>query len=208
MANVVNRITALLKSEMETAWQNGGGNIYPYDVNTPEDKRRKPHALDNALKPNLHIMLSPELEYFEIGNDKAEEQTPHYHILEDVKIIRMPNRSTAKSRGSQAGIERSKRDYSVLGYAQGKTTVVQEYRQQIRRNYFGAGTIKTQPREYAKRKAVSNKNKRNYRSNKYFMYIERLIEQIVPLVASQVGATVKKESDETIAVGEFRNANI
>jgi acylphosphatase len=202
MASLVERVTDLLKNEMITRWQNGSGK-YPYDITTPQEKRRKPHALNIAFKYNVTYMISPELNYFEIGNPRAEQITPHYHILEDAKIIRMPNRSTAKSRGTQGAVKnRSKRDYSVLGYAQGKTTVVQEYRQQIRRNYFGAGTQKTQPREFAKRKAVSNKNKRNYRENKYFMYIEKLLEEVVHFVASSVNATVKRETDSVIPVGE------
>ena len=202
MASLVGQITELLKSEMMTRWENGSGK-YPYDTTTPEEKRGKKHAIDLAFRHNVTYMISPELNYFEIGNPYAEQVVPHYHILEDSKIIRMPKRSTTKSRGSQGLIGRkSKRDYSVLSYAQGKTTVVQEYRQQIKRNYFGAGTQKTQPREFAKRKAVSNKNKRNYRENKYFMYIEKLLEEVVHFVASSVNATVKRETDSVIPVGE------
>jgi poly-D-alanine transfer protein DltD len=205
MANLVERVTTLLKTEMAIRWQNGGKGKYPYDTVTPQSKRKKPHALDTAFKYNVTYMISPEMNYFEIGNPRAEAITPHYHILEDSKIIRMPKRSTEKSRGSQGSQkQRSKRDYSVLSYAQGTTTVVQEYRQQIKRNYFGIGTKVTQPREYEKRKKVSNINKRYYRNNKYFMYIETLLEDVVVFVANSINGTVKRETDSVIPVGENR----
>jgi hypothetical protein len=204
METIVNRVSNLLKTEMERRWENGGASKdYPFDTRTPQDKRKKPHALNMALKPNSIYLISPEMNYFELGNPSAERLTPHYHILEDSRIIRMPRKGTEKSRGSQAGVrDRSKRDYSVLGYAQGTTTVVQEYRQQITRNYFGKGTKKTTPREYEKRKAVTNKNKRNYRQNIYFMYIEKLLENIAPFIASSINARLKRERDDVISVGE------
>jgi hypothetical protein len=205
MANLVGRVTEVLKNEMARVWESGANGKYPYDTKTPQSERRKPHALNTAFKYNVTYMISPEMNYFEIGNPRAEAITPHYHILEDSKIIRMPKRSTEKSRGSQ-GLQkqRSKRDYSVLSYAQGTTTVVQEYRQQIRRNYFGIGTKVTQPREYEKRKKVSNINKRNYRDNKYFMYIEKLLEDVVGIVANAVNATLRRETDSVLGVVENR----
>jgi hypothetical protein len=205
MANLVERVTTLLKSEMAVRWQNGGKGKYPYDTVTPQEKRKKGHALDVAFKYNVTYMISPELNYFEIGNARAEAKTPHYHILEDNRVIRMPKQSTKKSRGSQGLIkDRSKRDYSGLSFAQGTTTVVQEYRQQIKRNYFGKGTQRTTPREFVKRKKVSNINQRSWRSNKYFMYIETLIEDVIVFVANSVNGTVKRETDNVIPVGENR----
>lgn len=204
METIVNRVSNLLKTEMERRWENGGASkVYPFDTSIPKEKRKKRHALDLALKPNSIYLISPEMNYFELGNPNAERKTPHYHILEDSKIIRMPRKGTKKSRGSQGLVkDKSKRDYSVLGYAQGTTTVVQEYRQHIRRNYFGIGTNKTTPREYEKRKAVTNKNKRGYRQNTYFMYIEKLLEEVTPFIATSISATLKRERDDVISVGE------
>jgi hypothetical protein len=204
MANLVEQVSTLLKDEMVFRWRNIQGK-YPYDIKTPQNKRRKLHALDVAFKYNSVFMISPELNYFEIGNSRAEAITPHYHILEDAKIISRPYQSTAKKRGSQSSIKnKSKRDYSVVGYAQGTTTVVQEYRQQKFRNYFGQGTEKTTPREYIKRQKVTNKNKRNYYYNKYFGYIENLVDEASRFVSAMIGATLKVEKDSTIAVADIR----
>jgi hypothetical protein len=205
MATIVNQITQALMTEMKILWRNGGTKgLYPFDKDTPENKRKKAHALDNAFQTHEVMPLTPELNYFEIGNAIAEFETPHYHILEDSKKIRMPNMGTEKSRGSQRKVERSKRDYSVLGYAQGTKTVVQEYRQDFRRNYHGQGTLNTTPREFSKRQAVANKNKRNYRDNeKYFGYIGRLAEEAGQNIAGRFNARFTTSTDSTIAVGDL-----
>jgi hypothetical protein len=204
MATIVNEITQALMSEMKMLWRNGGTKgPYPFDRVTAEDKRKKAHALDSAFELNRVTPLTPELNYFEIGNDVAELTTPHYHILEDAKKIRMPNMGTEKSRGSQRKVGASKRDYSVLGYAQGTKTVVQEYRQDFRRNYHGEGTLNTTPREFAKRQAVSNKNKRGYRNNDYFGYIEKLVLEAGQNIAGRFKAQFTTSQDSTIAVGDL-----
>jgi hypothetical protein len=204
MASIVNEITEALMSEMKMLWRNGGTKgLYPFDKVTPEDKRKKGHALDKAFELHRVTPLTPELNYFEIGNDVAELETPHYHILEDAKKIRMPKMGTEKSRGSQRKVGASKRDYSVLGYAQGTKTVVQEYRQDFKRNYYGKGTLRTTPREFSKRKAVSNKNKRGYRNNKYFGYIENLVLEAGQNIAGRFNAQFTTSTDSTIAVGDL-----
>jgi hypothetical protein len=205
MATLVNQITEALMTEMKMLWRNGGTKgLYPYDKVTPENKRKKPHALDNAFEKHFVIALTPEMNYFEVGNPIAEKQTPHYHILEDARIIRMPNKGTDTSRGSQGRVKnKAKRDYSVLGTAQGSKTVVQEYRQGFTRNYYGQGTQRTTPREYVKREAVTAKNKRGYRNNIYFGYIENLVMESGQNIASRFNARFTTSKDSTIAVGEL-----
>jgi hypothetical protein len=204
MATIVNEITQALMSEMKMLWRNGGTRgLYPFDKVTPEDKRKKGHALDKAFELHRVTPLTPELNYFEIGNAVAELETPHYHILEDAKKIRMPYMGTEKSLGSQRKVKRSKRDYSVLGYAQGTKTVVQEYRQDFKRNYYGKGTLTTTPREFAKREKVTNKNKRGYRNNIYFGYIENLVSEAGQNIASRFNARFTTSTDSTIAVGDL-----
>ena len=208
MATIVNQITQALMTEMKMLWRNGGkGGLYPFDKVTPENKRKKAHALDSAFEPHQVIPLTAEMNYFEIGNAVAELNTPHYHILEDAKKIRMPNMGTEKSLGSQRKVKRSKRDYSVLGYAQGTKTVVQEYRQDFKRNYYGKGTLTTTPREFAKREKVTNKNKRGYRNNIYFGYIENLVLEAGQNIAGRFNARFTTSQDSTIAVGDL-NPNI
>jgi hypothetical protein len=185
---MVDVVSTRLKEGMETS------PLFPYDTKTPVDKRGKPHMLDMALKPNVTFLISPELQYFELGNDRAETVTPHYHILEDAKIIRMPGKGTKKSKGSQASIARkSDRDYGAVSYRETTKGIqlVQEYRQNMTRNYDGRIGAKTQPREYSKRKQVSNVNKRNYRYNTHYQYIERILAQVAPQIAVGIGAKLK-----------------
>jgi hypothetical protein len=59
------------------------------------------------------------------------------------------------------------------------------------RNYDGRIGAKTQPREYSKRKQVSNVNKRNYRYNTHYQYIERILAQVAPQIAVGIGAKLK-----------------
>jgi hypothetical protein len=181
--------------------------LFPYDKTTPEDKRRFPrHMKDVALKQNVTYMLSPELQYFEMGNPSAEQNTPHYHILEDAKIIRMPYKGTKKSKGSQRLIGRkSQRDYGQITFKPSKTggfQAVQEYRQNMTRNYDGMIGSKTQPREFSKRQKVSDINKRNYRYNIHYQYIEKTLQAIVPDLARDIGAIkVKVGSYESLEDG-------
>jgi len=185
---MVNFLSTRLKEDMEMSAK------FPFDTKTPKEDRRKPHMRDIALKPNVTFILSPDMHYFELGNENAERITPHYHILEDAKIIRMPGKGTKKSKGSQASIGRkSDRDYGAVSYRQTTkgTQLIQEYRQNMTRNYDGRIGAKTQPREYSKRKQVSNVNKRNYRYNNHYQYIERILAQVAPQIAVGIGAKLK-----------------
>jgi hypothetical protein len=169
-------------------------SIFPFDTKTPKEDRRKPH-MKETIYNNKPFVISPDMTYFEFGNENAERITPHYHILEDAKIIRMPYRGTKKSKGSQRLIaDKEKRDYGQFTYVASKPygyEAIQEYRQNMTRNYDGTKKAITQPREYSKRKQVSNVNKRNYRYNKHYQYIERMLESITRGLAIETETTLK-----------------
>jgi hypothetical protein len=188
-SEMVNFLSVRLKEDMEMNAK------FPFDSKTPPEKRRFPrHMRDVALKQNPTYILSPDMHYFEIGNDSAEQNTPHYHILEDAKIIRNPGKGTRKSKGSQRLVGRkSQRDYGqfVITKTTGGFGVIQEYRQNMTRNYDGTLLSNTQPREYSKRKQVSDVNKRNYRYNKHYQYIERMLEPITKGLAIETGTKLK-----------------
>jgi hypothetical protein len=186
MASLVGQISELLKSTMTELWRSGGTkNPYPYNVKLPKEKRKnKPHALDSAFTVNNIFMINPEMNYFEIGNPRAERITPHYHILEDAKIIRNPYKSTKRSRGSQGLVkDRSKRDYSVLIETERTREVVQEYRNP---------------------KAKYSVEKGGFRENKYYGYIENLVMESAQVVANTLKLRFSTEKDSTIPVGELR----
>jgi hypothetical protein len=198
---MVNFLSTRLKEDMEMS------AIFPFDTKTPKEDRRKPHMRDLALKPNVTFILSPEMHYFELGNENAERLTPHYHILEDAKIIRMPNKGTKKSKGSQRVIaDKAKRDYGQFTYVASKTygyQAIQEYRQNMTRNYDGTIKSKTQPREFSKRKKVSDINKRNYRYNKHYQYIERMLDPITRGLAIETDTKLKKGTYDSLGDSVF-----
>jgi hypothetical protein len=168
---------------------------FPFDSKTPQGMRRKPHMKETVFaSKDQTIMVSPEIQYFELGNELAEEKTPHYHILEDAKIIRNPGKGTRKSKGSQRLVaDKPKRDYGqfVVTKTTGGYGVIQEYRQNMTRNYDGRIGANTQPREYSKRKQVTDINKRNYRYNRHYQYIERILSEVTRGLAIETGTKLK-----------------
>jgi hypothetical protein len=151
--------------------------------------------LDIALKSNTTIPLGDNQYYFEIGNEDGQGRAPQYFILENAKVIRRPNKGTDKSKGTQANVtDLSKRDYNSTitrqrtqsksgRYSQLET--IQEYRQNMDRNFMGRAS---KAREYAERVKHHNIYNRNYRYNTHWQYIERILAQLVPQIASNIGA--------------------
>lgn len=174
-------------------------SIFPYDDGkTHWRKATKPHMKDIAFRDNIKkgaIKLGNNSYYFEIGNELAEEKAPQYHILEDAKIIRRPNKGTKKSRGSQGNIKDKKmRDYGSYLYRPrtqskssefGKMELIQEYRQNQARNFFGDAE---KAREYSERVKYHHENKRNYIENKHWKYMERILNVSLPFIADIIGA--------------------
>jgi hypothetical protein len=186
---------------------------FPFDTKTPKSKKKKPHMRDTVFSEGSTHTISPDLRYFELGNEEAERLTPHYHILEDAKIIRFPYEGTKTSRGSQRLIaDKGKRDYGQFVYVRSRAKknpsgyrVVQEYRQNMTRNYDGTKKSITQPREYRKRQEVSNIHKRNYRYNKHYQYIERILYDVAKGLAIEKNLKLKIGNidsmyDPTIAI--------
>lgn len=196
MNNLMYAVAEMLYNGMATH------DLFPYDL-SPTRRNNKPHMKDTALLANM-IVIDKDTVYFEIGNENAEEKTPHYHILEDAKIIRYANRGTDLSKGTQAGVRpKGKRDYGQWSYRRGTqpTTAgtwenIQEYRENMTRNFFGSGDLgSTLPREYAKRKAKQEIYNRNYYYNKHYQYIERILALICPDIAANIGARFEMGSD-------------
>jgi hypothetical protein len=178
--NLASRLSTLIYTEMINS------PIFPFDTKTPKNERRKPHMRDVAMGQNVPgIPISPTSYFFEIGNSNAESKTPHYHILEDAKVIRNPYQGTKESRGSQANIRpRGKRDYSV-GTFDSTGTFVSEYRpsfRQGRRSYDLIGD--KQWKKESNRKTFKTQNK--FRYNIHYAYIERILEKELPNVASML----------------------
>ena len=208
MAGMAMNIAKLLKEGFETS------PIFPYDDGSRHKRNpKKPHARVIALEKNQIQQLSTESVYFEIGNEEAEAKAPQYHILENAKIIRRPNRGTKKSRGSQANVaDKSKRDYNsylTRQHTQSKSSkfgsleTIQEYRQNQTRNFWGDAE---KAREYSERVLYHNKYNRYYYENKHWKYMERILKVLVPQVAKAIGAT-KVETTQGITPNDIADGS-
>ena len=178
---IVSQLAQMIKMGMETSPD------FPFDK-SPNRKVGKPHILDIALRENAIMPLAtPDTVMFRLGNARSERIAPYYHILEDAQTIRMPNRGTAKTKGSQANRPRSKRDYSVYNPPQAQTNrLTQEYRTSYtsgRRSYIPT-TLKLID---LRQGVIDNKKKLPYRYNIHFAYIERILETILPGIATALG---------------------
>jgi len=182
---------------IQSIWEAfNSATMFPYD----EGKRywrspAKPHMKDIAFQQNPMVQVSPDSWYFEIGNEEAEANAPQYHILENAKIIRRPNRGTKKTRGSQDNIrETRQRDYNAYvlrprtqskGDKYGTYELIQEYRQNQSRNFWGTAA---KAREYSERVKYHHTNNRNYRENEHWRYMERILNVALPFIADTINA--------------------
>jgi hypothetical protein len=168
---------------------------FPYDEKTPKNKRRKPHMRDTVV--GAFERISPTMVAFEIGNQQAEKLTPHYHILEDTKLIRNPYRGSKVSRGSQANVRnKAKRDYSV-GDVQNDSSgyVTKEYRKTFgigKRSYWNA------QRQLVNNNFNARNEKRAYRYNIHYAYIERILEDRLPIIAQSLGLKIVNAKGQSV----------
>ena len=184
MASVISRLAVTLKTEMSAS------ELFPFDdgknaLGKPNGRKfNKPHMRTLALDNNPIVVVSPKLQYFEIGNEQAEQKAPYYHILEDAKTISNPNKGTIRSKGSQAFVlPKSKRDYSV-GSIDSQGVITPEYRGSFnagKRSYWNA------QRRLIDRRYETRNERQKFRYNIHYAYIERILETHLPQIASLSG---------------------
>jgi hypothetical protein len=160
---------------------------FPYESDEMVDlkhKKRPLHIRDIAFM-YLPTTQNENSIMFEIGSEYAEEYYPYYHILEDAQVIRKRGRSTKGSRGSQAKIkELGKRDYGRISF-NGKT-YSREYRKNVRgqRSRLGTATKIVVGSDGKPYKVNPNAN---YYANKHYQYIERILNETLPMIAQEYG---------------------
>lgn len=169
-------------------------NIYdnfPYendDIVAMKHAKRPGHIRDIAL--GLPYMSSDQM-IFEIGNDYAEEYYPYYHILEDAEVIRKRGRGTKLSKGSQAQVEivGGKRDYGRINF--NGQTFSREYRKNVR-----GERSRSQKATYnivgSDGKVYKVNKDANYYKNKHFQFIERILNNTLPWIASEYGLRMSR----------------
>ena len=184
-SSLISQLAVMIKTEMRDS------PLFPFDtgknvLGRPNGRDySKPHMKTLALNNNPIIVVSPEIQYFNLGNESAERRTPHYHILEDSKTIKNPNQGTAESLGSQSRIaKKGKRDYSVyLPPSKSDNSLTQEYRQSFksgRRSYWST------QRKNVNRRYETRGESKPFRYNIHYAYIERILESILPGIASSL----------------------
>ena len=139
-----------------------------------------------AFKNNPTIIVDENTQSFDIGNEYSEEHYPYYHILEDAPYIRKRDRSTAKTRGSQAKVESLKdRNYSFPTW-NGKT-FTQEYRRNVRGKRNRIDKVSHWITDSSGNKKFINREADSY-LNEHYQYIERMLnEHIIDEIAVEFG---------------------
>ena len=168
--------------------------LFPYEndeINKKKHKGREGHIRDIAFY-NLPVIGVDNVREFNIGSDFAEEKYPYYHILQQAPVIRKAGRGTKKSKGSQAAIqELSNRDYERVNW-NGKT-----YTKEYSKNVRGSRNKVIKNATYIKRNAGGQIMKVNRQANSYvnihYQYIDKMLDTIAPLIASEFGMTLKRK---------------
>lgn len=149
---------------------------------TPKHKDFNEQIRDVAFKNNPTIAMGEKQYTFDIGNEYAEEHYPYYHILEDAPYIRKRDRGSEKTRGSQAKVEKGKRDYGVISW-NGKT-FTREYRRNVRGKRNRMGNVSHWVTDYNGDKYFINRESNSY-LNEHYQYIEKMLDIITIELASE-----------------------
>ena len=155
--------------------------------NLKKHKNRPLHIRDVAFY-DLPIINSADGEMitFDIGSEYAEANYPYYHILEDAPYIRKAYRGTDKSKGSQDKvIDLGKRDYAKISW-NGKT-FSKEYQKNVRGKRAAIMGLKATRHMEIGGKDVLVARQANYYENTHYHYIEKMLEKITPILASEFG---------------------
>ena len=159
---------------------------FPYErdfINKEKHKGREEHIRDVAFDRNPTLSADDGILYFEIGNEYSEERYPYYHILEDAPVIRKKDRGTDKTKGSQAKIEKvSERDYGIVNW-NGKT-FTKEYSRNIRGQRSRVVDKATRFVKIRGKRYRYNADSNSYK-NIHYRYIENMLSEILPLLASE-----------------------
>lgn len=152
-----------------------------------------------AFMQNQVIPMGTDKVYFEVGNEQAEQQAPHYHILEDAQVIYKRGLGTTKSKGSQAFVEdKGKRDYGNVSFTYDKYTrkmksVYSEYRKNVRGKRSRVESSTRKVITSSGRTMVINKEAKYYQ-NIHYHYIEKNLESITQTLAQEFNARLMRTS--------------
>lgn len=156
-------------------------------------KSRIGRMRDLALGNNNVVPMPNGAFFFDLGNTVAEVNTPQYHILEDSEVIHKRGLGTTKSRGSQAKVLPSQRDYGKWT----KSIVVDKNTGEVKNTRWVQEYRKNNRGSRSKLKTVGGVTTKISQSsttyaNTHYHYIEKFLANNIESIASEFG--LKKKS--------------
>ena len=172
------------------------GNL---QLDSKKHPKREPLHLQQAIKDSFDestLQVDESMFTFDLGNEKMERMHPYYHILENTPYIRIKNKGTDKTKGSQAKIENlGQRDYEIVDW-NGKT-FTKEYSKNVRGSRNRDDTV---TRRYGN---VLVKRQSNSYKNDHYRYIENIIDSINPILAQMFDMRLARKIDTGLAEEYF-----
>ena len=151
--------------------------MFPYDKNR---KKPLPHMREAAFSYNI-LRLNDMTTVVTLGNDMAMRTNPYYQILQDAEIIHYGNRKKRinvvdKETGEIKGTK-------AVGNARGwSTSKSKNIDSSTDRNRRGSRSIELQDKW---------RETSTWYVNKHYKFIDRILADIMPKIAQQVGGTLK-----------------
>ena len=150
--------------------------MFPYDKNR---KKPLPHMREASFPYNL-LRLNDTTTVVTLGNDMAMRTNPYYQILQDAEIIHYGNR---KKRINVVDKETGEIKTKAVGNARGwSTSKSKNIDSSTDRNRRGSRSLDYQSKW--------NETSTWY-VNKHYKFIDRILADIMPKIAQQVGGTLK-----------------
>ena len=174
---------------------------FPYMHDEGRDKskhpKREPLHLKKAIRDSKLITGDENSMTFDIGSEQLELSHPYYHILQNAPVIHKANRGTEKSKGSQARVEKAKRDYEKVSW-NGKT-----FTKEYSRNVRGSRMSKATDYRYKGAVVIGGKVKYSVANgdsssyvNSHYQYIDKILDtEVVDRLALEYGLKKGKKSD-------------
>lgn len=200
LISFTNRLIELFVSSKQMPNMNGVYvNKYGHSQKDSTKHKNRPQPRD--LKSQItNCMISTKtgtenMRTFDIGNEQMERDFPYYHILQQAPVIHKKDKGTTQSKGSQM-FEKdvSKRDYELVHW-NGKT-FTKEYQKNVRGKRLNLDKVTRREGN-----TFYNVESKQY-LNVHYRYIDRICDEIVPVIASEFGMKTSRKKDSGL-IDEF-----
>ena len=157
------------------------GSMY-WNTMFPYDKNRRlppPHMREATFSYNL-LRLNDTTSVVTLGNDRAMQTNPYYQMLQDAEIIHYGNR---KKRINVVDKETGEIKTKAVGNARGwSTSKSKTIDSTTNRNRRGSRSVDIQDKW---------RETSTWYVNKHYKFIDRILADIMPKIATQLGGTLK-----------------